>query len=129
MYSIGAASKMSGVNIEAIRYYERDGVVPKAERSSNGRRAYDETAIARLRFVRRCRDLGFSIKQIKDLTKLSESEETSCADASQIGEEHLAEVRAKLRNLKKLEGALVELLGNCAEGRPDCPMLTQLFDD
>lgn len=129
MHSIGKASEMSGVSIEAIRYYERDGVVPKAERASNGRRFYDEPAIARLRFVRRCRDLGFSIRQIKDLISLSESGETSCADASQIGERHLADVRAKLRNLRQLEDALEELLGNCADGRPDCPMLTRLFDD
>lgn len=129
MFSIGVAADMSGVSVEAIRYYERDGVVPKAERLENGRRVYDEPGIARLRFVRRCRDLGFSIRQIKDLISLSESQETSCDEASLIGQKHLADVQEKIDNLRRLEGALAELLGNCADGQPDCPMLTRLFDD
>ncbi|MEQ8832363.1 MAG: MerR family transcriptional regulator [Alphaproteobacteria bacterium] len=129
MYSIGVAAARSGVSIEAIRYYERDGVVPKAVRLSNGRRTYDEAAIARLRFIRRGRDLGFSISQIKDLILLAESDEKSCSVASQIGGTHLTEVREKIANLRRLETALVELLGNCADGQPNCPMLTRLFDD
>lgn len=129
MHPIGVAAEMSGVSIEAIRYYERDGIVPKAERMENGRRTYDENAIARLRFVRRCRDLGFSIKQIKELIRLSEHRDTSCAEASEIGQKHLREVQEKLTHLKRLEDALTELLGNCADGEPDCPMLTRLFDD
>ena len=129
MHPIGVAAELSGVSIEAIRYYERDGVVPEAERSQNGRRTYDEPAIARLRFVKRCRDFGFSIKQIKSLIQLSENKDTSCAEASEIGQKHLRDVQEKLNNLKQLESALAELLRHCADGPPDCPMLTHLFDD
>ena len=129
MHPIGVAAELSGVSIEAIRYYERDGVVPEAERSQNGRRTYDEPANARLRFVKRCRDFGFSIKQIKSLIQLSENKDTSCAEASEIGQKHLRDVQEKLNNLKQLESALAELLRNCADGQPDCPMLTHLFDD
>lgn len=129
MHTIGVAAKRSGVGIEAIRYYEREGVVPAAARASNGRRVYDDASIARLRFVRRCRDLGFSIEQVKALLSLSLSEANNCGDASRIGKRHLDEVRGKIADLQMLETALVELLGNCADGPPHCPMLLRLFDD
>ncbi|MGI9328768.1 MAG: MerR family transcriptional regulator [Pseudomonadales bacterium] len=129
MFPIGVAAKKSGVGIEAIRYYEREGVVPVAARASNGRRLYDDAAIARLRFVRRCRDLGFSIDQVKALQSLSLSEANNCGDASTIGLLHLEEVRGKVADLQMLEAALVELLANCAEGQAHCPMLLRLFDD
>lgn len=129
MHTIGVAAKRSGVGIEAIRYYEREGVVPAAARASNGRRVYDDASIARLRFVRRCRDLGFSIEQVKALLSLSLSDANNCGDASRIGKLHLDEVRGKIADLQMLETALVELLGNCADGQAHCPMLLRLFDD
>lgn len=129
MYPIGIAAKRSGVGIEAIRYYERVGVVPAADRGSNGRRLYDDVAINRLRFVRRCRDLGFSICQVRTLLSLSVSETHNCSDASKIGDLHLNEVRQKVADLKELEAALVLLLDNCADGQADCPMLLRLFND
>ena len=129
MYAIGVAAKRSGVGIEAIRYYEREGVVPAAARASNGRRVFDDAAIARLRFVRRCRDLGFSIEQVKALLSLSLSEATSCSDASKIGNLHLNEVRGKIADLQMLEAALIELLANCADGQAHCPMLQRLFNE
>lgn len=129
MHPIGIAAKRSGVGIEAIRYYEREGVVPAAPRASNGRRVYGDVEITRLRFVRRCRDLGFSIGQIRTLLSLSVSEANTCSDASEIGNLHLDEVRQKITDLKRLETALAELLDNCADGQSDCPMLLRLFDD
>lgn len=129
MYPIGVAAKQSGVGIEAIRYYEREGVVPAAARGSNGRRVYDDATIARLRFVRRYRDLGFSLGQVRMLLSLSVSEANNCDDASKIGNLHLDEVRQKIADLQMLETALVELLANCADGQADCPMLLRLFDD
>ena len=129
MHPIGIAAKRSGVGIEAIRYYEREGVVPAAARGSNGRRVYDDAAIARLRFIRRCRDLGFSIEQVKALLSLSYFEAGNCADASKIGKRHLDEVREKIIDLQKLDAALVELLANCADGQAHCPMLLRLFDE
>lgn len=129
MYAIGNAAKKSGVGIEAIRYYEREGVVPEAKRAANGRRVYDAAAIARLRFVRRCRDLGFSIKEVRTLLSLSRSGANNCDDASTIGTRHLQEVRKKLLDLQMLERALVALLADCAGGTAHCPMLLQLFED
>ena len=129
MHTIGIAARRSGVGIEAIRYYEREGIVPTAARAENGRRGYDDDAIARLRFVRRCRDLGFSIKQVKALLSLSISSTNNCDDANSIGKAHLDDVREKIADLKMLENALIELLANCADGKALCPMLGQLFNE
>ena len=129
MNTVGVAANLSGVGIEAIRYYEREGVVPAADRQANGRRVYDETAITRLRFVRRCRDLGFSINQGKTLLSLALSQKQNCEDVSRIGHNHLDEVRRKITDLQMLEGALVELLTNCEGGEARCPLLIRLFED
>ncbi len=128
-FPIGEASKRSGVTIETIRYYEREGIVPEAERSANGRRRYSAEAVARLRFVKRCRDLGFSIPEVKALLSLASDESSNCAKVKRIGEDHLDDVRGKIADLGRLETALVELLSHCEAGRTDCPMLKELFAD
>lgn len=71
MHTIGIAAKLSGVNIETIRYYKRGGVVPNPERTASGRRVYDKESVSRLRFVKRCRELGFPIPEIKSLLALT----------------------------------------------------------
>ena len=129
MHPIGAAARLSGVNIETIRYYEREGIVPPAARTPSGRRIYDGEDIARLRFVRRCRDLGFSISDIRTLLELSAGGETLCADVKALGERHLRDVRRKLDDLGKLERALAELVKQCDTGQTDCPMLVRLLTD
>lgn len=128
-FTIGEAARRSGVTIETIRYYEREGIVPVAERSANGRRCYDTKAVARLRFVKRCRDLGFSISEVKALMSLASDQSANCARVKRIGEDHLGDVRGKIADLKRLETALVELLSHCETGRTDCPMLKELFAD
>lgn len=127
MYGIGTAAKLSGIGIEAIRYYEREGVVPRAERSASGRRLYSDAEIARLRFVKRCRDLGFSISQVKALIALSSNTTTQCAEVMVIGNHHLEPVQKKMADLRELENALLEMLEHCSVGREECPMLRQLF--
>ena len=129
MHPIGVASAMSGVNIETIRYYEREGVVPWAPRTPTGRRLYGDEDIARLRFVKRCRDLGFSIPDIRTLLDLSAGNDAPCADVKALGERHLRGVRRKLDELGNLERALAELVKRCDAGRIDCPMLKRLLAD
>ena len=129
MHSIGAASAMSGVNIETIRYYEREGIVPRPARTPAGRRVYGDGEIARLRFVRRCRDLGFPIPDIRTLLDLSAGSDAPCADVKALGERHLRGVRRKLDELGRLERALAELVERCEAGRTDCPMLNRLYAD
>ena len=126
MIAIGEAARQSGVSIETIRYYEREGVVPLPRRAPNGRRVYSEKEVGRLRFIRRCRDLGFAIAQAKDLLSLSEGEKQDCSAVWDIGILHLDEVRSKIAELRALEAALEELTANCRTGSVSCQMLEEL---
>jgi MerR family mercuric resistance operon transcriptional regulator len=128
-WPIGKASELSGVGIETIRYYEREGITPTPDRTVAGRRVYDADIIARLRFVKRCRELGFSISAIRNLLKLSHSDDPTCEEAGKIGVDNLALVRGKIADLKRMELALSELVASCGEGQTDCPMLNELFAD
>lgn len=129
MQSIGEAAKLSGVNIETIRYYEREGIVPAADRSENGRRLFDAAGIARLRFIRRCRDLGFSISDVRALLDLSGNATKHCDDVRAISERHLSDVRARLSDLQELEAALADLVQACTDAQSECPTLKLLFAD
>lgn len=129
MYSIGLVSKQSGVGIETIRFYEREGVIPAVIRGGNGRRLYDDAAIARLRFIKRCRDLGFSLDQIRELMALSPANPESCDFVRRTGTLHLEEIRKKISDLRRMESTMLDLLSHCDGNRRECPVLVQLFDD
>lgn len=129
MQTIGEAAKLSGVNIETIRYYEREGIVPAADRSANGRRLYDAAAITRLRFIRRCRDLGFPVSDVRALLDLSENASKHCKDVRAISKRHLSDVRARLSDLQALEAALADLVKACDDAALECPALKQFFAD
>ena len=126
MPSIGEAARISRVPVETIRYYERAGVVPGPPRSESGRRVYNAAGIARLRLIKRCRDLGFSLAEARALLALSENSDASCGDVKAIAEDHLDEVGRKIRALRDLEAALAELVRECAEGNTACPALRAL---
>ena len=126
MVAIGEAAQRSGVGIETIRYYEREGIVPKPPRAANGRRDYPDALIANLRFIKRCRDLGFPLREAKGLLALSQGDQVNCQDVQNIGHAQLGEVRTKIAELKMLEAALVELTSNCENGSTSCPMLDRL---
>ena len=126
MFAIGEASQRSGVGIEAIRYYEREGIVPKPERAANNRRQYTLKDVGRLRFLKQCRDLGFSLSDAKALLDLSDQRQTDCQEASLIAETHRTSVRKKIEELKRLDAALGELTSNCSKGNVGCPMLAKL---
>lgn len=96
MRTIGQASKESGVGIETIRYYEREGIVPKANRASNGRRQYSIEDVSRLKFIKRFRSLGFPISDISSLLKLAFQSQNNCQEALAIGERNLEIVRLKI---------------------------------
>ena len=127
MIAIGEAAKQSGISIETIRYYEREGIITKADRNPSGRRVYTKENISELRFIKQCRELGFSISTVMELKQLARSMDGSCAAAERLGLAHLSKVRQKLKELKKLEIALSELVANCENGNTNCPMLASLM--
>jgi MerR family mercuric resistance operon transcriptional regulator len=130
MFTIGKASEQSGVNIETIRYYEREGIVPKPGAQQVDVGCTRPLRFAKLRFVRRCRDLGFPISNHTDLFYRSlHRKGRSCGEAKTMAENHLGEINAKIENLMRLREALLSLSKNCDDGTADCPMLDALMKD
>lgn len=127
-FTIGRLSCEARVNIETIRYYERVGLMPKPPRSDAGRRLYDAAASHRLCFIRRARELGFSIEEIRALLGLSGGK-GRCADVHALTIRHLAEVRRKIADLRKLERTLARTAESCArDASPDCPIIEALSE-
>jgi MerR family mercuric resistance operon transcriptional regulator len=124
---IGELSKRSGVNIETIRYYERVKMLGPPPRTASGRRIYHSTDLRILVFIRRSRELGFSLNQIRALLRLGGPEKASCREVREIAAHHLEDIRAKLSDLKKLERLLAKTVAQCS-GRtaPNCPVLNIL---
>ena len=122
--AIGELSRQSGVNIETVRYYERIKILPAPPRLATGRRIYDYKHLGSLAFVRRSRELGFSINEVRALIRLGGPEKATCRQVREIAAHHLADIRAKLNDLKKLERLLARTLARCSgKTVPDCPVL------
>jgi MerR family mercuric resistance operon transcriptional regulator len=123
-FPIGQLSLRSGVNIETIRYYERIKMFAPPPRTASGRRVYDSTHLRTVAFIRRSRELGFSLDQIRTLIRLGGPEKATCREVRQIATRHLEDIQAKLTDLKKLERLLAETLARCS-GRfaPECAVL------
>jgi len=125
--TIGRASKQTGVNIETIRYYEKIGLVNAPLRSEGGNRLYDESNIRRLNFIKRSRELGFSLEEIRVLLNLSKDNRDDCHSAQKIADSHLAIVEAKINDLKQLAAVLSNLSEQCKSSQEEgCPILSSL---
>ncbi len=125
-YTIGTLSRESGVNLETIRYYERIGLLPEPPRSASGYRRYGETAAKRLRFIRRGRELGFGIKEIKTLLQLADRPEHPCREADQLARAHLAEVEAKITDLMVMRDVLAGLTACQSRNAEHCRLIETL---
>lgn len=130
-HSIGAASKQTGCSVPTIRYYEEVGLLPAAPRTEGNQRHYDDSAIRRLTFIRRCRDFGFTIEQVRDLVSLVDQPERDCVEVRDIAQVHLEEVQTKLAELQALEASLSAFVRSCnsaCAGGPtvDCTILEDL---
>ena len=126
-FQIGVLSQRSAVNIETIRYYERIGLVPKPPRSGGGYRRYGVPDVERLTFIRRVRDLGFSLEEVRRLLGLADRKSSSCRRVHEIAAGHLAEVHAKIADLSRMEKVLADMVKTCARGTmPECPLLATL---
>ena len=125
--TIGGLALAAGVNLETLRYYERIGLMPSPGRTRAGHRAYEPEHVRRLAFIRRARELGFSIEDIRALLALAEPADGSCMQVRNIAQAHLDEVRAKLADLAKLERILADTVSKCSgEPAPRCPVLDML---
>lgn len=114
--TIGALAKVTGTKIETIRWYERVGLLQAPARTSGNYRAYDAVHLGRLSFIRRARDLGFSLEQIRALIDLAEDRERSCEAVDVIARQHLDEVDRKIADLQALRRELGSLIGQCRHG-------------
>lgn len=125
-FTIGQVAARGGSNIETIRYYERIGLLPEASR--RGRyRCYDAADVARLEFVRRSRELGFSIKEVRALLGLASGGHESCAEARDLAAVHLADVRSKIADLQRMERVLAKTVMACdARDELGCPLIDTL---
>lgn len=130
MLSIGELSKRTKVKIPTIRYYEEMGLLAPPERTAGNQRRYDAAGLERLSFIRRARDLGFTIEAISELIELQDHPDRSCQTATDIALSQLCDVRAKIKRLKALEKELVRISNGCdGEGlSEDCYVLASLAD-
>lgn len=125
--NIGAASKASGVSAKMIRHYEDIGLLPRVARSFGNYRVYSANDIHVLRFIRRARDLGFSIEEIRELLGLWRNKSRSSAAVKKIAGKHIADLRVKIAELESMVQTLEHLTRNChGDHRPDCPILDDL---
>ena len=123
----GDLARRTGCNIETIRYYEQIGMLPDPPRTSAGYRIYAQAHVTRLRFIRRARELGFTIDDIRGLLGLDDGAVPSCADVKDRTECHLADVRARIVDLQRIEKVLAETAARCSgEKVPSCPLLDRL---
>lgn len=125
--NIGQAARASGVSAKMIRYYESIGLIAPAARQSSGYRDYAETDLHVLSFIRRARDLGFSLAEIQDLLALWRDRARQSAEVRRIAEAHVAALQQKIRDMQDMADTLQELVDCCqGDARPDCPILDRL---
>lgn len=120
-------AKLTGCNLETIRYFEKVGLMPDPPRSAKGYRLYPPDLVQRLRFILRARELGFSSDEIASLQRLMDTGTQTCAEIKRRTELHLADVRIRIADLMRIEALLSQTAAQCTGGKtPDCPILDVL---
>ena len=125
---IGEVAKQSGVGIETVRYYERQGLLPQPERRASGYRQYDESVVKRLKFIRNSKDLGFTLAEIKELLALWFDPNTRCQHVRHRAELKIADIEGRVRALQKMKRSLKRIISQCEtkESVDECPLLIDL---
>jgi DNA-binding transcriptional MerR regulator len=128
---IGGLAERTGTNAPTIRYYEEIGLLPIADRKSGGQRVYGEEDVKLLALIRRCREFGFPIEQVRSLVALLDDRERSCLEVRDLAREHLVSIRGKLKELRALERSIARFVESCNSLRlggpgPDCVVLDDL---
>jgi MerR family mercuric resistance operon transcriptional regulator len=124
--TIGVFAKAAAVNVETIRYYQRKGLLPKPEKPYGSIRRYGDSDIARVKFIKFSQRLGFSLDEVAQLLKLEDG--THCAEAAEIAERKLADIRSRLEDLQRMQAVLSQLTSRCHHQDNDvtCPLITSL---
>jgi MerR family mercuric resistance operon transcriptional regulator len=129
-FTRGTLSKRTGCNIETIRYYEKIGLMPNPPRSDGGYRLYGEDHFRRLTFIRRARELGFSLAEVRGLLGLVDGGTDSCAEVKALTLRHVRDIHHKITDLRKIERVLGTMAAQCDDGAvPECPVIDALFQD
>lgn len=124
---IGDLARATHTKVETIRYYEAEGLIPAPARSNANYRVYEQSHLDRLSFIRRSRDLGFTLDQVRALLRLADDRDSPCAEVDAIAVEHVAEIDRKLADLQALRGELVRRLDSCAQSTiADCRIIEAL---
>ena len=127
--NIGEAARASGVSAKTIRYYEASGLIGTAHRTGGGYRVYTQADVFVLRFIKRARDLGFSIERIRRLLDLWRDKSRASRDVKRLALDHIAEITAKIAAMSTVRDAVQELADKCeGDDRPECPILRDLED-
>jgi MerR family mercuric resistance operon transcriptional regulator len=131
MVRIGEVAKESQVSVEAIRFYERVGLITAPGRSACGYRQYSESAIRQIQFIQHAKRLGFSLKEISELIKLKDTRNASCASVKSTAKARIADIQQKIDDLERMKSELQPLIAQCKASDPisDCPILGALDED
>lgn len=126
--TIGEVAKAADVGIETVRFYEREGLIVEPPRRQSGYRQYPPDTVRRLRFIRRAKDLGFTLKEIRELLDLRVAPQRSCVDVRALAKAKMADIEAKMLDLARIQAALTELVRTCRGKGPtsECPILDAL---
>ena len=122
---IGQVAKRAGVNVETIRFYERKGLIKQPSRHAGGYREYPHDAIARIRFIKRAKELGFSLTEISELLLLQADPRATCGDVKQKAEAKISTIHGRIQDLQKMKRSLEQLAATCKGSGPlgDCPII------
>lgn len=127
--TIGKLAEAAGINLETVRYYERIGLMPRPNRTPGGHRNYEGEHVRRLRFIRRSRELGFTIDEIRGLLQLVDARRYTCAEVQAITVLHIGDIRRKIADLRQLEVVLADMTAKCKGDQvPECPIIDSLFE-
>jgi len=128
---IGQIAKETGLNVQSIRFYEREGLLPSVDRSTSGYRIYQKDSIQRIQFIKHAQEVGFSLKEISELLSLKVNPDGSCHMVQQIAAEKLKQLEERLESIERMKLTLSSMMEMCDEGLPAraCPILEALDND
>lgn len=127
---IGELADASGVGVETVRFYEREGLLPEPPRTGGGYRVYDADAVRRVRFILRAKELGFTLAETKELLELRVTDPAACGDVEATARAKITDIEARIQELERIRAVLGDLVRACAanEQTGECPILDALED-